>query len=86
MRGAGPVIVGKELVYAYYTVTGPNARVRMSGDESDRLDLFEGKQIYFGLPGQEVGSALLTAVVPNPPFVWVEMMLTGNRPIAGTGR
>jgi hypothetical protein len=63
------------LIYAYYVVTGTSVMVRVSGEESDRLDLFEGKQIHFGFPGREVKSALLLAVLREPPFVWIEMTL-----------
>ena len=73
MRGTGPVTVGKELVYAYFTVEGREARLRVSADEADRLDLFMGRQVKVGLEGREPVSALVTAVVPALPFVWVEM-------------
>lgn len=69
---AGAVTVGKDLIYAFYEVSGRTARVRMSADEGDRLDLFPGKQIDVRLNG-EAGRALVTSVVPAPPFVWVEL-------------
>lgn len=73
MRGTGPVKIGKDVVYAYFTTTEQTARVRMSADEGDRLDLFPGRQVRVSWDGRESVSALLTAVIPAPPFVWVEM-------------
>ena len=75
MRGTGPVRIGKDVIYAYYTVDGRVARLRVSADECDRLDLFAGRQVPVSLNGREPAGALVTAVVPAPPFVWVEMEL-----------
>lgn len=80
MNGNGPITVGNETVYALYQVNGPAAVIRVSGDDCDRLDFFRGKQIRFGLPGREPGCAHLMSVVPEPPFVWVEMALGGKWP------
>jgi hypothetical protein len=78
MYSTGPVLVGKEVIYAHYSVEKTDVIVRISGDESDRLDLFEGKQINFGYPGQEPRSTHLMSLVPDPPFVWVKMSLAGG--------
>lgn len=73
-------------VYAYLTTDGDAARVRVSIEEADRLDLLPGKQLRVGLPDRTPGSALVTAVTPEPPFAWVEMELQAapalNRPAA----
>ena len=73
MRGTGPVKIGKDVVFAYFPATEQTARVRMSADEGDRLDLFPGRQVRVSWDGREAVSALLTAVVPAPPFIWIEM-------------
>ena len=83
MRGTGVVTVGRDTMYAYFTVTGRVAQVRVSADECDRLDLFAGRQVRVGLNGQAPAGALVTAVVPAPPFAWVEMELS---PAAAVGR
>ena len=76
MRGTGAVTIGGDVVYAYFSVSGRAARVRLSADEADRLDLFAGKQVSLGFNGGEVARALVTGVSPVPPFVWVEVELT----------
>ena len=63
MRGAGPVTIGRDVVYAYITVDGHAARLRVSADECDRLDLFAGRQVRVGLNGREPAGTLVTAVV-----------------------
>ncbi len=83
MHGTRPVTIGGEVVYAYFTEAGRAARLRLSADECDRLDLFEGQQVRLeqvegqqvrlGLDGREPAGALVTAVAPAPPFVWVEV-------------
>lgn len=73
MYSTGPVTVGREVIYAHYSVDGPEVSVRISGDESDRLDLFEGKLIWFSYAGKEPFSTHLLALVPDPPFMWVKM-------------
>ena len=45
MRGTGPVLFAEAAVYGYFTLDGNTARVRVSADERDRLDLFAGKQV-----------------------------------------
>ena len=77
MRGTGPVTIGKDVVYAYFTVDGKAVRLRLSSDECDRLDLFAGRQVRVGLPDGEPAGALVTRVVPAPPFAWVEMEFAG---------
>ena len=72
MRGIGPVRIGGEVVYAYFVVDGRTAKLRLSPDECHRHELFRGQQARIGLDGREAVSALVTAVVPAPPFVWVE--------------
>lgn len=63
-----------------------SARVQVSAEECDRLDLFTGKQIRVGLPDSPPCGALVTAVSAEPPFAWVEMELLAapalNRPAA----
>jgi hypothetical protein len=75
MRGTRLVTFGKDPVYAYIAVAGATARLRVSADEADRLDLFPGKQVALGLGNGEVSRALVTVVVPTPPFAWVELEL-----------
>ena len=77
MRGTGPVTIGREVVYATFAGAGRTVRLRLSADECDRLDLFEGRQIRLGLDGREPASALVTSVAPAPPFVWVEVEFAG---------
>ena len=72
MRGIGPVRTGSEVVYAYFVVDGGTVKLRLSPDECHRHDLFRGQQARIGLDGRESASALVTAVVPAPPFVSVE--------------
>ena len=76
MRGTGPVTIGRETIYAYFTAGGPTARVGLSADECDRLGLFSGRQVRLGLPGREQATALVTAVRADPPFAWVEAELS----------
>ena len=83
MRGTGAVTIGKDVVYASFSVSGQSARVRLSADEADRLDLFPGKQVPIGFNGGKAGRALLTDVSPVPPFVWVEMELAGEPRASG---
>jgi hypothetical protein len=83
MRGTGAVTIGKDVVYAYFSVSGRTARVRLSTDEADRLDLFTGKQVPVGFNGGEVGRALVTDVSPVLPFVWIEMELAALTSRAG---
>jgi hypothetical protein len=73
MRGTGAVRIGTELVYAYFHERGQTVRLRLSADECDRLDLFLGTQVQIALPDQDSAVALVTAVVPAPPFAWVEV-------------
>ena len=86
MHGTGPVLFAGAAIYAYFTLDGAMARLRMSADECDRLDLFAGKQVRVGLPRREPTGALVTAVRAEPPFAWVEMELNAepalNRPAA----
>ena len=72
--------VGRDVVYAYFTVTGRAARVRVSADECDRLDLFPGQQVRVGVGGRGPAPALVTAVAPAPPFAWIELEFTGVEP------
>ena len=65
MRGTGAVTIGRDVIYAYFTVSGRTARLRLSADECDRLDLFKGRQVRVGFGGQEPTSAL----VPHPTWV-----------------
>ena len=83
LRGTGPVTIGKDMVYAYFTTAGRAVRLRISADECDRLDLFAGRQVRVRLPDEEPAGALVTAVVPAPPFVWVEVELAGMISRAG---
>jgi hypothetical protein len=85
MRGTGPVTIGKEVVYAYFTADGRAGRLRLSADECDRLDLFAGQQVRLGLGDREPGSALVVAVVPAPPFAWVEVEFAGEVPVRRAG-
>jgi hypothetical protein len=77
MRGTGAVTIGKGVVYAYFTLKGKAARLRLSADECEQLDLFAGQQVRIGLPEREPAGALVTAVVPASPFVWVEVEFAG---------
>ena len=79
MRGTGPVTVGGVVVYGYFQGDGRATQLRLSADECDRLDLYPGRQVLVGLPGRDPACVLLTAVVPDPPFAWVEL----ERPAAG---
>jgi hypothetical protein len=83
MRGAGAVTINRDVVYVYFTVAGRTARLRLSADECDRLDLFAGRQVRVGLGGQEPVGALVVGVVPAPPFVWVEVELAAPFSRAG---
>lgn len=76
MRGTGAVTIGRDMVYAYFTTVGQSARLRLSADECDRLDLFKGRQVLMGFNDREPASALVTSVVHAPPFVWVEVEFT----------
>lgn len=71
--------IWRELVYAYFTEAGRTVRLRLSADECDRLDLFEVRQIFLGFDGREPARALMMAVAPAPPFVWVELAGLVNR-------
>ena len=83
MRGTGEVTIGNAKVYAYFTADGPVVRLRLSADDSDRLDLFAGRQVRVGLPGRIPANALVTAVDAAPPFAWVEVeMAAVARPTA----
>lgn len=73
MRGTGAVTIGKGVVYAYFTVEGRAARLRLSADDCEQFDLFEGQQVRIGLPDRDATVALVTGVVPAPPFAWVEV-------------
>jgi hypothetical protein len=77
MRGTGEVRIGRGVVYAYFTLEGKAARLRLSADECDQFDLFAGQQVRVGLPDREPAVALVTGVVPAPPFVWVEVEFAG---------
>ncbi|QEL14821.1 hypothetical protein [Limnoglobus roseus] len=83
MRGTGLVSIGTELLYAFYSVEGRSARLRVSIDEFDRLDLFQGKPVRIGLPEQEPRTVLVMAVSHAPPFAWVEVEATGMLNRAG---
>jgi hypothetical protein len=85
MRGTGPVTIGEEVVYAYFTAERRAARLRLSADECDRLDLFAGRQVRLALSGREPASALVVAVVPAPPFAWVEVEFAGDVPVSRAG-
>ena len=85
MRGTGAVAIGGDVVYAYFTVTRQLARVRLSADEADRLDLFPGRQVPVGFGGGAAGGALVTDVSPVPPFVWVELELSAFATRAAAG-
>ena len=69
MRGTGAVTIGKVVVYAYFTLEGRAARLRISADECEQLDLFAGQQVRIGLPDRELASALVPVLVPALPFV-----------------
>lgn len=73
MRGTGPVVWGRETVYAYYTSDGNAVRVRVSVDEAERLGLSEGLRAWVGFPGREKADVLVMKVASAPPFVWVEL-------------
>ena len=51
MRGTGAEKIGKGVVYAYFTLEGKAARLRLSADECEQFDLFVGQQVRIGLPG-----------------------------------
>jgi hypothetical protein len=85
MRGTGPVTIGNDVVYAYFTADGRAARLRVSADERDRLDLFAGRQVRLGLGGREPASALVVAVAPAPPFAWVEVEFAAGVPASRAG-
>ena len=73
MRGAGAVGWGGETVYAYFTVTAGVTRVRLSGDDADRLDVLAGMRVRLALPGAEPFDGLVERVRREPPFAWVEL-------------
>ena len=52
-------------------------RLRVSVDESDRLDLAEGHRVRVGLPGREPAEVLVAEVRRVPPVVWLDL-----RPLA----
>jgi hypothetical protein len=83
MRGTRPVTTGREVVFAYFYEAGRTVRLRLSADECDRLDLFEGQQILLGFDAREPASALVMAVAPAPPFVWVEVEFAATISKAG---
>jgi len=78
MRGTGPVALGPDVVYAYFTVAGRAARVRVSADDCDRHDLFPGRQLQLGIGGRAPEAALVTGVGAAPPFAWVEFEIAGR--------
>ena len=81
MRGTGPVLFAGAAIDAYFTLDGHTARVRVSADECDRLDLFAGTQLRVALPDRPTASALVTAVTAAPPFAWVELALNAEPPV-----
>lgn len=83
MRGTGPVVWGRETVYAYYTSDGNAVRVRVSVDEADRLGLTEGLRAWVRFPGQEQADVLVLRVARVPPFAWVELTLMSPANRAG---
>ena len=78
MRGTGPVHWGSEVVYCYYTVAAGVARVRLSADEADRLDVVEGMRVRLALPGAVPFDGLVLRVRREPPFAWVELTPLGS--------
>lgn len=64
--------LGTSTICACFSAAGAVARVRVSADERDRLDLFPGRQLRLGLPGIPLTHALVTGITAAPPFVWVE--------------
>ncbi|QEL18396.1 hypothetical protein [Limnoglobus roseus] len=83
MRGTGLVSIGTELLYAFFAVNGRAARLRVSIEECDRMDLFPGRQVRVALPDQDAGIVLVTAVSHAPPFAWVEVEFAGAATRAG---
>ena len=73
MRGTGPVRWGNEVVYTFFTVDENVVNVRLSIDEADRLSVIEGVRVKITLPNHAVANLLVTAIVQEPPFVWVEL-------------
>jgi hypothetical protein len=80
MRGAGAVNWGGDLIYVYFSVSGNVTRVRLSADDTDRLDVIEGQRVTLALPGAGPADELVVRVRREPPFVWVE--LTSLAPVA----
>lgn len=70
MRGSTAVTFGKEVVYAFVSVDGGRTRLRVSADECDRLDLFQGKQVNLTVEDGEQ-QVLVTEMKRELPFVWL---------------
>jgi hypothetical protein len=73
MRGTGPVKWGSEVVYTFFTMEENVINVRLSMDEADRLNVIEGVRVNITLPHRTPVNLLVTAIVREPPFVWVEL-------------
>lgn len=83
MRRTVTIRIGTGVAYACVTEGERSALLRLSADECDRFDLFEGQQVRVGLPDREPAVALVTGVVPAPPFAWVEVEFAGRVNRAG---
>jgi hypothetical protein len=73
MRGTGPVAINGAMVYAYYTTDSSSVRVRISVDETDRLNIIDGLRLRIALPGQETMDLLVVETNRNPPYVWLHL-------------
>lgn len=79
MRGTGTVALNGATIYAFFAVIGRVVRLRMSVDECDRLDLFDGRPVRVALPGEKPSDGLVTATRRMPPFVWVKVETAAGR-------
>lgn len=73
MRGTGAVGLNGTTLYAYYMRDRSFTRVRISVDEADGLNIFDGLRVRIKLPGQEVDDLLITSTSRVPPYVWVNL-------------
>ncbi len=73
MPSHGPVMLNGQLVYTYVQTTDSHPRLRLSVDEFDRLNLWEGSRIRISWPQEQVEEWLLLRAERLPPYVWLEL-------------
>jgi hypothetical protein len=79
MGGTRAVRFDREMLFAFLITDGEGFRLKLTGDECDRLGLCAGKQVGLAIEDGGQHPAVVTGVHREPPFAWVSVEFRAER-------